>query len=205
MAAPITREQQAQETRRRLVDTALELFAEHGFDGTSMKALARAAGVAQGLVYHYFTGKEALLWAVLETHSFAPDLALLLAEAADRPAREALLRVCRRFDAVLTERRALLRLLVREAPVNPEVALLWRRLIREGGESLCRFLEARAEAGELRRHDPRTALRMLLFPILMLHVLQDAETAADGFIEEAVDTLLAGLIPEEVLPCPREH
>lgn len=195
MTALNTREQQARETRRKLVDTALALFSKHGFDGTSMKTLAREAGVAQGLVYHYFESKEALLWAILESRSFAPDLPPLLAEVADRPVREALVRVGRRFDAVLVERRALLRLLVREAPVNPEVARLWQRLVREGGESLCRFLEARAQSGDLRPHDPRTALQMLLFPLLMRHVLGETEANPGDFIEGMVDLLLAGLLP----------
>lgn len=196
MALPQTREQQAQETRRKLVDTALQLFSTHGYDGTSMKALARAAGVAQGLVYHYFSGKEALLWAVLETHSFVPDLAELLPQVTEFSARDALVRICREFDAVLDERQALLRLLVREAPVHAEVAQLWQRVIREGGDHLRRFLQQRVETGELRPHNPRVVLRMLFFPILMRHISQDDDPEGSSFIEEAVDLLLEGLAPD---------
>lgn len=44
--------------RARIRDSALELFAEHGFAGTSMRAIATAAGVSLGLVQHHFTSKE---------------------------------------------------------------------------------------------------------------------------------------------------
>src|SRR5579871_543324 len=49
------RTQQAEERREQLIDTALRVFAEKGWDATSIPDLARAAGVAQGLMYHYFS------------------------------------------------------------------------------------------------------------------------------------------------------
>lgn len=48
---------------------ATEHFARDGVAGASMSAIAREAGVARALVYHYFSGKEALLEAVLRRES----------------------------------------------------------------------------------------------------------------------------------------
>lgn len=47
--------------REKLVRTALELFALHGYHGTSVNMIATEAKVAQGLLYNYFSGKEELL------------------------------------------------------------------------------------------------------------------------------------------------
>jgi AcrR family transcriptional regulator len=58
-------ERQRAHTRALLVQTALELFAEHGVTGTTMASLARAAGVSKGLTYHYFPSKDALVAAVV--------------------------------------------------------------------------------------------------------------------------------------------
>jgi len=44
-----------------LVDTALKLFAEKGFEKTSIRSIAQEAGVSLGLLYNYFPGKEQLL------------------------------------------------------------------------------------------------------------------------------------------------
>src|SRR3712207_2730181 len=53
------------ERRRRLLDRAVELFGEHGYDELSMAAIARAAGISKPLLYHYFPSKRRLFEAAL--------------------------------------------------------------------------------------------------------------------------------------------
>src|SRR5689334_11362848 len=75
------RQEQAILRRAQILETALGLFARQGFDGTSTKQIAQSAGIAEGLIFHYFPTKAQLLTAVLETHhSFAGELRALLAE-----------------------------------------------------------------------------------------------------------------------------
>ena len=54
------RAQQAERTRDRLVEAASRLFALDGFVGTSMDAIAEAAGVTKGALYHHFSDKRAV-------------------------------------------------------------------------------------------------------------------------------------------------
>ncbi|MEL6341763.1 MAG: helix-turn-helix domain-containing protein [Myxococcota bacterium] len=54
------------QTRARLIQTALTLFARDGFTRTSIAAIARAAGLSKGLMYHYFSSKEELIRAVMQ-------------------------------------------------------------------------------------------------------------------------------------------
>jgi AcrR family transcriptional regulator len=56
-----------QATREHLVAVATGLFTEHGYDGTSIEAVLRAADVSRGALYHHFPGKDALFAAVLDT------------------------------------------------------------------------------------------------------------------------------------------
>jgi AcrR family transcriptional regulator len=56
-----------QATREHLVAVATGLFTEHGYDGTSIEAVLRAAEVSRGALYHHFPGKDALFAAVLDT------------------------------------------------------------------------------------------------------------------------------------------
>jgi AcrR family transcriptional regulator len=53
-------------TRAHLVDVATRLFAAHGYDGTSIKAVLAESGVSRGSLYHHFPGKDALFLAVME-------------------------------------------------------------------------------------------------------------------------------------------
>jgi AcrR family transcriptional regulator len=50
--------------RARVLDAAVELFAQQGYDGTSVSQVITRAGVAKGGFYHHFASKEALLYEV---------------------------------------------------------------------------------------------------------------------------------------------
>ena len=47
--------------RRQILDAAVKVFARNGFHRARVGDIAEEAGVAYGLVYHYFSSKEALL------------------------------------------------------------------------------------------------------------------------------------------------
>jgi TetR/AcrR family transcriptional regulator len=53
-------------TLERILVTARDAFAEHGFDGARLDSIARSAGVTKQLVYHYFKTKEELYGVVLD-------------------------------------------------------------------------------------------------------------------------------------------
>jgi AcrR family transcriptional regulator len=53
-------------TRRLIAETALALFAEHGFDGVTVAEVARRADVSQATVFNYFPTKEDLVYSELE-------------------------------------------------------------------------------------------------------------------------------------------
>ena len=56
-----TRAQAAADRRRQLLDAAVRVFARQGFHGCRVSDIADEAGVAYGLVYHYFDSKEQIL------------------------------------------------------------------------------------------------------------------------------------------------
>ena len=66
---PGKRAAQGRATRGQLIEVATGLFAEHGYEGTSIEAVLTAAGVSRGALYPHFAGKEALFTAVVEALS----------------------------------------------------------------------------------------------------------------------------------------
>lgn len=58
------KQQRADQRKARLLDAALESFEEHGFHGSTAKAIAARAGVATGSFYRYFRDKKAAFMAV---------------------------------------------------------------------------------------------------------------------------------------------
>ena len=62
----LTRSEQQRRTRERLLAAAAEVFAEHGFGGASLDAIANRAGYTRGAVYSNFTDKTELLLALFD-------------------------------------------------------------------------------------------------------------------------------------------
>ena len=58
--SPVGRRPGKANTRNEIIQAAKQVFAEEGYDGTSLRAVARAAGVDPALVHHYFDGKADL-------------------------------------------------------------------------------------------------------------------------------------------------
>lgn len=71
-----------EESRSKILDSALELFARRGFGATSVRMLSKHAGVSQGLLYNYFPGKRELLGAIFERGTAEVNETLAAAEAA---------------------------------------------------------------------------------------------------------------------------
>ena len=56
----------AAERRAQLIDVAIPLFGEHGFAGTTTKAIARAANVSEAIIFRHFQSKEELYAAAFD-------------------------------------------------------------------------------------------------------------------------------------------
>ena len=54
--------------RRAILRRSAKLFAQNGYDRTSMADVASASGVSKALLYHYYVGKESLLFDILHAH-----------------------------------------------------------------------------------------------------------------------------------------
>jgi AcrR family transcriptional regulator len=187
---PSRRRRQADERRAQLIDTALNVFAQKGVDGATVKELSEEAGVAQGLLYHYFRSKEDLLRAALERHYFLPELRRIVAPDQNRPAQTVLIEVAEGFGAMLREHRPLMQVMMREAPTNPAVAERIERAQRESVRLLSDYLESRVVAGELRPHDTQVTARLLLFAVLMGHL---TDTLDHSFLTAVIETVLHGV------------
>lgn len=93
------------ESRARIVTSALNVFARHGYERASVRMIAQEAGIAQGLLYNYFAGKEELLRAIFLQGIGGVKESFALAAGGDTP-RERLERLLRGSFAILARDRA---------------------------------------------------------------------------------------------------
>ena len=88
-------------SRTNILMTALRLFARYGYEQTSIRMIAQEAEISQGLLYNYYSGKEALLHALFARSM--EDVRQSFAAADDRPAEQSLALILRASFAIVRE------------------------------------------------------------------------------------------------------
>jgi len=109
-------------TRAALMRAALPLFAARGFAGTTVEAIAGAAGVNKALINYHFGGKQGLFTAILGDILSEAETRMAPLAAADRPADERL----RHFVRIWAE----------TAAATPEFPVMMMRELISGGQHL---------------------------------------------------------------------
>jgi AcrR family transcriptional regulator len=111
----------AAERQRQILEAAVRVFARNGYHTSRVADVAAEAGVAHGLVYHYFSSKEALLDAVFRETWDGLLEAFRRVEASGEPAREQLRQVAAIVLRTWRRDPDLIRVLVREVARSPQL------------------------------------------------------------------------------------
>ena len=171
----------ASEDKRRLIlDAAVRVFAREGYHDARVGDIAKEAGVAYGLVYHYFTSKEAVLEAVFRETWSLMLTAIHEVEARGGPAPDQLRRVCAIVLRAWKDDPDLVRVLVREVARSPQIQ---REIaeIEQAFAALERVVERGQDEGAFTRG---LATRMVA---LMLY----------GALEEVLTGWVLGQLPDD--------
>jgi TetR/AcrR family transcriptional regulator, fatty acid metabolism regulator protein len=110
-----------EERRRQILEAAVRAFARRGYHGCRVSDVAREAGVAYGLVYHYYGSKEALLDAIFRQTWGAMLATISSVEELDDPAREKVRKVTEIVLRTWRRDPDLVRVLVREVTRSSQV------------------------------------------------------------------------------------
>lgn len=190
------RERKKLETRRALRESALRLFAERGFERTTVADITEAADVAQRTFFLHFCSKEDVL----------------LADAAERDQVFSAALAAQPDDTSPLEAvRSALRALVGEGVLDHEELMLRARLMEEAPSVLARNLEQYTGLEDLISRDAASRLgqdaRLDTYPVLLGALTMTALRVAislwyrhggtgdlAAYVDEALDELSAGLV-----------
>jgi AcrR family transcriptional regulator len=189
----------ADDKRQQILAAAVRVFAAQGYEASRVGDVAREAGVAYGLVYHYFGSKDAVLEAVFREQWGRLLAAVALAEETGETAPEQLELVVKIVLRAWRDDPDLVRLLVREITRSPHI----QDELDEIGQafaSLERIVARGQEEGTLRGDvDARIAAFMLygaMEEVLTGWVLGQLPDDADGVAaaeQEVIATMVGGL------------
>lgn len=202
----------ADERRNQLIDTAMRLFSRNGFNGTTTREIALAAGVNEAIIFRFFPHKDDLYAAILErkasqscTDAWVEELQTAAAAGDD----EAVIRIVvrhliehQRRDPIFT------RLMLHSALDNHPFAQQYRdRHFAPVHLFLLEYVSERQRDGSFRAGDPHALVRAVLgVPIhhgLVETLLPDRNVA---FGDDAIDVytafILGGLrtVPSSAAP-----
>jgi len=139
-----------EEKRRQILDAAVRAFARKGYHACRVGEIAQEAGVAYGLVYHYFTSKEALLQTIFR-ETWEQMLARIReVEEGNDPAREKVRKVTALLLRTWKRDPDLVRVLVREVTRSPEQLQQQIAEIGHAYEALERIVASGQASGEFR-------------------------------------------------------
>jgi len=200
------RRDQAEETRRRILDAAHDLFLTHGYTTATIEAIANDAQVAVQTVYAGFGNKRGLLFALLERSIGGDDQPIGMLERPDpvrmreEPDQRRQLEMMARGIRRIMERAGPVFTVVRAAAVaDPEIATRYERLQEERLRNMARVLEWVRERGPLREGITISQGADILWTLTSadVHSLLTIERGwpGDQYERWLADTLIASLLP----------
>ncbi|MBI2406939.1 MAG: TetR/AcrR family transcriptional regulator [Gemmatimonadetes bacterium] len=191
------------ERPHQLIDAALDVFSECGYNAAKLEEIARRAGVSKGTIYLYFASKEELFKAVVND-AIAAHLRLAHQGPAPRSASEGLERALRANWAFSTNPKfdGWFRILIAELPKHPDLLAFYNReVIDRAWEFVERIIAGGVASGEFRAVEPRLAVG-LTNALVVMHrhwvgpnSIRPEYRARDRqqIIDAIVDFALAGL------------
>jgi AcrR family transcriptional regulator len=188
-----------EDKRRHLLDAAVRVFARKGFHASRVGDIAEEAGVAHGLLYHYFESKDQVLEAV-----FHENWSVLLAriervEETDEPAAEQLRHIAAIVLRTWLHVPDVVRVVIREFGRSPE---LTERIgeLSQPRQAIQRVIARGIERGEFRQDiDPRFAATVVygsideLLTVWVLGRLPDGEEDIATAEKTLLEITLRGL------------
>lgn len=146
--------------RSQILDAAVEVFLENGYDGATIDLVVERAGASKATVYSFFGGKDGLFAAIVEERAERILSAFDDPEVAHSDVQHALAHIARRFMEVVMAPDAVgfYRLIIAEGVRFPDLARTFYRLGPDRAEAhLAGMLAAWRERGLISLDDPQLA------------------------------------------------
>lgn len=185
------------DVKRRILDAAEQLFADKGYDATSITDITESAGVGRALIYYYFKDKRDLYISIINDGGDHMIEVVKSAYNFEGTAFERLRYFIEQFRRLHINRPNIGRLGMR---ADLEGSLMFDEHAREHFNTmssiLVRIVEKGIEQGEIRNLDPQKAVHMLdglMHSLIMMYLHGDVDPDPEKDIDFAMDVLANGI------------
>ncbi|MBC6471822.1 MAG: TetR/AcrR family transcriptional regulator [Hormoscilla sp. GM102CHS1] len=149
-------------TRTRILQAAQRLFAHKGYDGTTTRDLAQAAGVAEGTIFRHFDSKKAILIEIASA-GWIEILTDLLTDLSEMASYRAVAQMMRRRMVNMQKNNDLLRICFMEAQFHPDLRdRIQSEVIVKMTDVTEAFIQTGIDRGIYRPMNPRIVAQVFL-------------------------------------------
>jgi AcrR family transcriptional regulator len=192
------------ETQTRILKAAERLFARRGFDGTTTRDLAHAAGVAEGTIFRHFENKKAILVEVA-TQGWVEILTDLLTELSEMGSYKAIAQVMRRRMLNMHKNVDMMRVCFMEAQFHPDLReRIQSDVIAKMTDVAEAFFQTAMEQGIYRPMNPRIVAQVFLGMFTVAGFSRETIMGEDAspramqeMAEGIADIFLHGVLPAD--------
>ncbi len=189
----------SQETRHRILESALVLFSKNGYDATSVDEICQASGVSKGAFYHHFPTKQSIFLELLERWLVSLDAQLSNVRARSSDVPQALSQMAQIAPLVLQNASGKLPMFLEFWTRASRDENIWQAVIapyQRYRQFFASLIQEGVQEGSLQPTDPEVAARLVvaLSVGLILQGVLEAEAVDWGRVtRESITILLKGL------------
>jgi AcrR family transcriptional regulator len=193
--------------RQQILDAAQKVFAAKGFDGASIKDLAKAAKISPGLLYWYFKDKTDLLVSLLTERIETVFGQLPGSVSFDAPPADFMAQFAHFYIGTFEQpmNTALFKVVITNTPSFPAaIRRVQSRVVNLVLSTVQSYFQRQIELGRIRPCDTemvaRTFMGSVVAFLLLRHILQDErgrELPVETFVNSMTDIVLHGILPAD--------
>jgi AcrR family transcriptional regulator len=193
-------------TEQKILEAAVEIFAQKGFNGTTTKEIAQRAGIAEGTIFRYFPKKKDILHGILlkmievvGPKIVGSGLKQIFRNDEAKSDREIIMAFVQNRITLIKTHLPLIRVVLNEAQYHPELQEAFlEKVIQPIKGMIDEFFQGGVEAGRF-KNIPPTTMTLTLIGFTVSNLLGNnirnfsKDISEEQFLEETVEIFLKGI------------
>jgi TetR/AcrR family transcriptional regulator, cholesterol catabolism regulator len=190
---PLTEEEMAQR-RKEIFSAAVHLFVRNGFNETSMREIAEAAGLGKSTLYDYYKNKDEILLSYFEDEIQNITRRAMEIKQQDHPAIQKLRLVMQaQLEYLLANKATYMRLTAEAQRLSLDSQVRLQASRHAYQDLICNLIKAGIEEGDFRPVDPFLSMRIILATLAPVVFTTRPTASPQEMLDTSLDIILNGI------------
>ncbi|MBO8170283.1 MAG: TetR/AcrR family transcriptional regulator [Bacillaceae bacterium] len=176
-------------TQQKILQSAVKIFSQKGFSGSTTREIAREAGVSEATIFRYFETKKDLLLALISP-SMVKSITDLFVDMDGESEENVLKNFLKRNAEAIKDNQDLLKIILYEALFHPEIKeIIFKEIVQKKTRLLESYFEQQKRDGQFKDIDSKTATQTLIGMLIGFQLFKYAFPSQDTNPKQENDIL----------------